>query len=101
MNSLKMLLEASLVTPVKTPPARVEDTNSIPGLEDPTCFGATKPMCHHYRACGLESGSHSFWVLCVGITESEHRKPELHNKRSHDNEKPEHHNLRATSTQHN
>ena len=26
---------------------------------DPTCCGATKPMCHNYWDCALESGSHN------------------------------------------
>ncbi|KAJ8776863.1 hypothetical protein J1605_015040 [Eschrichtius robustus] len=41
--------------------------------EDPTCRGATKPMCHNFRACALEP-------------------PVLRNKRSHRNEKPAHRN---------
>ena len=40
--------------------------------KDPTCLGTTKPRCHNYWACALE--------------------PMLHNERSHDNEKPAHHN---------
>ena len=40
--------------------------------EDPSCCGATKPVRHNYWACALE--------------------PVLHNKRSHRNEKPAHHN---------
>ena len=30
--------------------------------EDPTCSGATKPMCHNYGACALEPGSHNYWA---------------------------------------
>ena len=30
--------------------------------EDPTCCGATKPVCHNYRACALEPASHNYWV---------------------------------------
>ena len=44
--------------------------------EDPTCWGATKPVCHNYQACALDLGTSS--------TES----PLLCNKRSHYNEKP-------------
>ena len=29
-------------------PVSAEDTGSIPGLEDSTCHGATKPMYHKY-----------------------------------------------------
>ena len=28
--------------------------------EDPTCRGATKPMCHNYSACYLEPASHNY-----------------------------------------
>ena len=30
--------------------------------EDPTCRGATKPVCHNYWACALESTSHNYWA---------------------------------------
>ena len=30
-------------------------------LEEPTCCGATKPMCHNYWACALEPASHNYW----------------------------------------
>ena len=33
---------------VKNPPANAGDTGSSPGLEDPTCRRATKPMRHNY-----------------------------------------------------
>ena len=29
--------------------------------EDPSCRGATKPMCHNYWACALEPASHNCW----------------------------------------
>ena len=29
--------------------------------EDPTCHGATKPVCHNYWACALEPTSHNYW----------------------------------------
>ena len=29
--------------------------------EDPTCRGATKPMCHNYWAWALEPASHNYW----------------------------------------
>ena len=37
----------------------------VPSLaqEDPTCRGATKPVCHNYWACALESTSHNYWSL--------------------------------------
>ena len=28
--------------------------------EDPTCHGATKPVCHNYWACTLELASHNY-----------------------------------------
>ena len=33
---------------VKNPPAKAGDMGSSPVLEDPTCHGATKPMCYNY-----------------------------------------------------
>ena len=30
--------------------------------EDPTCHGATKPLCHNYWACALEPASHNYWA---------------------------------------
>ena len=35
-------------TVVKNPPVNAGDTGSIPGLEDPTCLGAAKPVRHNY-----------------------------------------------------
>ena len=48
--------------------------------EDPTCRGATKPVCHNYWACVLQL----LKPVCL--------KPVLCNKRSHHNDKPAHHN---------
>ena len=39
---------------IESPPAKAEDTGSICGLEDPTCHGATKPICHNHWACAPE-----------------------------------------------
>ena len=58
---------------VKNPPANAGDMGLIPVQEDATCCGVTKSLRHKYWACALEPGSH---------------------KRSHDNEKPTHHNYR-------
>ena len=33
-----------------------------PVQEDPTCCGATKPMCHNCWACAPEPGSCSYWA---------------------------------------
>ena len=30
--------------------------------EDPTCRGATKPVCHNDWACALEPTSHNYWA---------------------------------------
>ena len=48
--------------------------------EDPTCRGATKPMRHNY------------WAHVPQLLKPARLEPVLHNKRSHDNEKPVHHN---------
>ena len=32
-------------------------------LEDSTCHGATKPVCHHYLDCPLEPVSYNYWSL--------------------------------------
>ena len=38
--------------------------------EDPTCHGATKPMCHNYWACALEPASHNYWSPRATTTEA-------------------------------
>ena len=48
--------------------------------EDPTCRGATKPVCHNY------------WAHTPLLLKPAHLEPMLHNKRSHRNEKPAYHN---------
>ena len=48
--------------------------------EDPTCCGATKPVCHNYWACVPQ------------LLKLTHLEPMLHNERSHCNEKPTHYN---------
>ena len=49
------------------------------GWEDPTCRGATKPVCHNY------------WARMPQLLKPTYLEPVLHNKRSHHNEKPAHH----------
>ena len=56
--------------------------------EDPTCRGATKPMCHNYLACALEPASHSYWVHVSQLLKPMHLQPVLRNKRRHRNKKP-------------
>ena len=48
--------------------------------EDPSCRGATKPVSHNY------------WAHVPQLLKPEQLEPVLHNKRSHRNEKPAHHN---------
>ena len=59
--------------------------------EDPTCHGATNPMHHNYWACALDPMSHNYWARAT-TTNPVCLEPVLHNKRSHRNEKPMHHN---------
>jgi len=47
---------------VKNLPANAGDTGSVPGVEDPTCCAAAKPMRPNYWACALEPGSCSYWT---------------------------------------
>ena len=60
--------------------------------EDPTCRGATKPVCHNYWACALEPGSHNYWACEPQLLKPMRLDPALCNERSHCNEKPSHHN---------
>ena len=46
--------------------------------EDPTCRGATKPVCHNY------------WAHVPELVKRTRLQPTLHNKRSHCNEKQAH-----------
>ena len=55
-----------------------------PIWEDLLCHRAAKPVCRNYWACALEPGSRNYWSLHA-------LEPGLHNRRSHCNEKPEHH----------
>ena len=48
--------------------------------EDPTCHRANKPVRHNY------------WARTPQLLKPERLEPVLHNKRSHCNEKPTHHN---------
>ena len=76
----------------------------VPALaqEDPTCRRAAKPLPQllslssrvrepHYWAWALEPASHNYWAHMPQLLKSARLKPVLHNKRSHHNEKPEHH----------
>ena len=58
--------------------------------EDPTCHGATKPVCHNYWACTLEPMSHNYWARVPQLLKPACLEPMLCNKRSHRNKKPVH-----------
>ena len=60
--------------------------------EDPTCHGATKPVCHNYWACALEPASHNYGAHVPQLLKPARLEPVLCNKRSHHNEKPTHRN---------
>ena len=60
--------------------------------KDPTCHGATKPVCHNYWVCALEPASHNYWACVPQLLKPVHLEPMLCDKRSHCNEKPVHHN---------
>ena len=60
--------------------------------EDPTCHRATKPLCHNDWARALEPASHNYWAHMLQLLKPMCLEPMLHNKRSHHNEKPAHHN---------
>ena len=66
---------------VKNPPANAGDI-WVQALvqEGPTCRRATKPVRHNY------------WARMPQLLKPAHPEPMLHNKRSHCNEKPVHHN---------
>ena len=43
--------------------------------EDPTCCGATKPVCHNYWACALELASHNYWARTPRARAPQQEKP--------------------------
>ena len=51
--------------------------------EDPTCRGATKPVCRNYWACALEPASHNYWARVLQLLKPRHLEPMLRNKKSH------------------
>ena len=59
--------------------------------EDPTCCGATKPVCHNYWSLhALEPATHNYWAHAPQLLKPAHLEPVLRKKRSHRNEKPAH-----------
>ena len=45
--------------------------------EDPICRGATKPVCHNYWACALETASHNCWARVPQLLKPVHLEPML------------------------
>ena len=60
--------------------------------EDPTCCGATKPVCHNYLAWALEPVTHNYWAHVLQLLKPACLEPVLRNKRGHRSEKPAHRN---------
>ena len=58
--------------------------------EDPTCRGATKPVCHNYRAHAPQLLSLCSRARKPQLLKPARLEPLLHNKRSHRSEKPTH-----------
>ena len=65
---------------VKNPPANARTRVQALDWEDPTCRGASKPVCHNY------------WACVPPLLKPTRLEPVLCNKRSHRNEKPVHRN---------
>ena len=59
---------------------------------DPTCHRATKSMHLNYWACALEPTEPQLLSPCAAILKPQGLQHLLHNKGSHSNEKPTHHN---------
>ena len=57
-----------------------------------TCCRATKPMCHNYWAWALDPGTRNYCAHVPQLWGPCTLQPVLSNKRSHCNEKLEHHN---------
>ena len=56
------------------------DTGLLPGPEDPTCHGATKPMCPNHWTCVLEPRNHNYWACMLKLlnpTSSRGPQPQL------------------------
>ena len=50
--------------------------------EDPTCHGATKPVCHNYWACALGPACHNSWARMLQLLKPARLEPMLSSKRS-------------------
>ena len=73
---------------VKNLPTNAGDTGSIPGREDFTCFGSTKPVCYNY------------WAHTLQLPKPGCPRPVLCNKRSQCSEKPMHCNKSRPCSHH-
>ena len=62
IKHINKMLGASLWLSVKNPPAHEETWVQSLIREDPTCNGATKPVCHNCWACAPEPRSHNYWA---------------------------------------
>ena len=60
--------------------------------EDPTCRGATQARAPQLLSLRSRARERQLLSPCVTTTEAACLEPVLHNKRSHRNEKPAHHN---------
>ena len=61
LKKKKKCVELPFGSVVKNLPANAGDAVSIPGLGDPTCSRAAKPVRHNYWACAPEPESHNCW----------------------------------------
>ena len=57
-------------------------------LEDTTCLGATKLMCHNYWSCALEPGNHNYWAHALQLPKPTGPRASALQKRNHHTEKP-------------
>ena len=68
-------------------------------LEDPTCSGGTKPLCHNHWACALEPGTGNYWSHMTQLLKPvHHRALPFSAVRSHHNEKASHCDEKAAPT---
>ena len=64
----------------KNPPANAGVQALV--REDPTCRGATKPVCHNYWAYTLEPASHNYWAHVPQLLKPARLESVLRSKRS-------------------
>ena len=98
-NDIKCYFGLPWWSSVKNPPCNARDTGLIPGLWDPTCHGATKPVCQPQllspgaatteipvaRAQAPQWEKPPQWDACVpqgrvASTQSNQRKPKCNSK---------------------